>query len=38
MCIAYDPEIPLLGISSKEITGLMYKANYTGMFTVALFN
>lgn len=38
MCILFDPRIPPVEISSKEIVGLKFKANHTRMFIAALFN
>lgn len=38
MCILFDPRVPPVEISSKEIVGLKFKANHTRMFTAALFN
>lgn len=32
----FEPRIPLLGISSREITGLIHKANHTKMFPAKL--
>ena len=36
MCMPFEPRIPLLGISSREITGLIHKANHTKMFPAKL--